>query len=272
MASSGQALTPEQMMAVELECGRIEKAFNSKLRATAKYLPPKSLKREAAAQLRTQIGHRADAACAERDRLITALLLEGLRAGEVLKLRTFDLDEFYEVQDGLTIAIVCILRQPNSFDEPRVIPPSVKTLPGDLPIPRTLAHDLANYINGYRSHTLEKIGSESETPYIFINHQGPSSGQPTSQRNLNRIIGKLKGSGALPESIAPHILRHTHMDEIYATAAANGKRGDDIREVLLQRGRWSENSAMPRHYTKRELLKASARLIQERDEGYATKR
>jgi integrase len=269
-ASSGQALTTEQMMTVEIECGRIEKVFNSKLRATSKYSPPKSLKRAAAAQLRTQIARKADAACAERDRLMTALLLEGLRAGEVLKLRTFDLDEFYEVQDGQTISIVCILRQPNSADEPRLIPPSVKTLPGDLAIPKALAHDLANYINGHRSDTLEKIGSAVETPYIFINHQGPNSGQPTSQRNLNRIVAKLKGSGVLPESIAPHILRHTHMDEVYETASANGKSGADIREVLLQRGRWSETSAMPRHYTKRALLKESARLIQVRDEGYAT--
>ena len=265
MISSGAAPTLDKVAAVEAECRRIAKAFKGKLKARAKYTVPKSLKRDAAAQLRRHTETKAATACGERDRLISALLLEGLRAGELLKLRTFDLDEFYEVDDGEIVSIVSILRQPNSVDDPRIIPPSVKTLPGDLAISKLLAHSLVEYVNTWRRDTLDEAGLDEESHYIFVCHQGPQAGQPISQRNLNRIVAKLKGRGVLPQSIAPHVLRHTHMDEVSATASANGEKKSDIREALLQRGRWSEKSDMPRHYTRRETLKQSARLIEERD-------
>jgi integrase len=267
MVCNGSTPSREDVLACEVEARRIEKAFNKQLKAQGKYAVPKSLNQAAARQLHSQLRSvdQADSACLERDRLVLLLLLEGVRAGELLKLRTCDIDEAYKIEEDKTIAIVTVLRQPNSEEDTRLVEPAVKTLPGDLPIPKRLARQLIRYISTWRRDTLDATGCAVETPYVFICHHGPQAGMAISQRNLNRIVAKLKGVGALPASLAPHILRHTHMTEVYETGAAEGKSIQAIEETLLHRGRWSEKSSMPRHYTGRAILKESARMTEERD-------
>ena len=246
---------------------RLRAAFKSQIIGEAKYLPAASLTGEQAKAVRALLATNTLFDCGEhgtRDKLIVRLLLEGLRAGEVLKIQTRDVHDSVEIDFGERVGVIQVVRRPNDIDDVRVHEPAVKTLPGALPIGKRLAEDVIAYVIAERRSTLDRCsGDTHETPYLFICHSGRTEGQPISQRNLNRIVGKLKG--AVIESLSPHVLRHTHMTEVEEIASRAGKNPASIRAVLLQRGRWTKNSKMPAHYTKRETARQSAAIVAERD-------
>lgn len=84
-----------------------------------------------------------------------------------------------------------------------------------------------------------------------------------SQRNLNRIVSKLNAVLGLPDDFSPHRLRHTHFTELADRA---DEKGTDYKQVLSQRGRWSEHSNMLDRYAARSLMRKTAELIQTRDD------
>lgn len=252
----------------ELRRRRTERLFAKQLISVPKLAPDRALTPTQARDLRvvlrdgdvfphTDIG--------TRDRLIFELLLQGLRAGELLKLQVRDLIDGYEVAIGRRIAVLCVTRRPNDADDGRRHEPAVKTRPGDLPIPRRVAFELVSYIKTFRRPAVDARGGGVETPYLLVNHSGPHIGCPLSQRNLNRIVAKLKGRLHLPASFGPHALRHTHFTELYDRHFENGRSDHEIRALLLQRGRWAPNSKMPARYTTRSLMRLSAEYVEERD-------
>jgi integrase len=200
-----------------------------------------------------------------RDRLILELLDQGMRAGEILKIRGTDIDEAYRIDRSSTRGIVTITRRPNDLDDERLVEPAVKTNPGKLPVPSRLAAALIRYVIGERRVAIDARSDEIETPYLFVNHEGKFTGQPLSQRNLNRIVAKLKGRFGLPEEFVPHTLRHTHMTELYDALRTKGLKDEDIQSRMVQRGRWAPNSKMPAHYASRSLIREAADYIEERD-------
>lgn len=199
-----------------------------------------------------------------RDKLIVELLLQGLRAGELLKVKVGDLDDRFDL-GRLQISIVSVVRRPNDPDDSRTYEPAVKTRSGRLPIPKSLASALIRYVVGPRREAVDKAVRVVETDYLFVCHSGPCVGRPISQRNLSRIVAKLKGVPGLPSTISAHLLRHTHMTETYDIARQKGHNDQRIRELLLLRGRWSERSMMPAHYTQRTVMEEAAGLVEERD-------
>lgn len=245
---------------------KLRKEFSKHIKGEAKYLPPASLKREAREQLRSLIGARSNTSFELRDQLIIGLLLEGIRVGELLKIRTFDVSERTEIDSGVYCATVMIQRRPNDPDDQRTREPAVKTLSGLLPIDTKLAQALINYIINERSEVIEKTNSRALHSLLFVSHEGPTIGRPLSQRSINRIVAKYKGIGEIPDSLAPHVLRHTHMTEVEEVLAKKGASEATRRGTLTNRGRWSRNSTMPSHYTSREQLRQSAAAVARRDQ------
>lgn len=199
-----------------------------------------------------------------RDKLIIELLLQGVRAGELLKVQVGDIDEKFDL-GRRKISIVSIVRRPNDRQDSRAYEPAVKTRPGELPIPKLLAAGLIDYVLGPRREAINRSNQLNETPYLFVCHSGPNVGNPITQRNLSRIAAKLQQLPGLPPEFSPHLLRHTHMTIVRDRAQSEGKSDQHIRAVLVLRGRWSDSSAMPFHYTGRSVMEDAADLVEERD-------
>lgn len=198
-----------------------------------------------------------------RDKLIARFLYEtGLRSGECLKLTCTDIKDNYEILPGKFIGIIRVRHRPNDNADTRSKEPASKTISGDLSISKTLAADLIKYITNERRIAISSSSSQKEHPYLFVCHSGSTVGQPISQRNLNRIISKLKSLKDFPEWFSPHSLRHTNLTEIANLAHSKGK---DVRSILIQRGRWTNTSTMPSRYTQRHIIDQAAELIEERD-------
>lgn len=246
----------------------IERWFNKQLLPDSKSFPPGSLDPLESVALQavlhdqnffpnTQVGM--------RDQLIFKLLDQGVRAGELLKLQVGDVNSSYRLTQDRCIGIISIARRPNDADDERVREPSVKTRPGILPIPKRLAQALITFITEIRRPAINARADGKETPYLFVNLTGRHTGLPMSQRNLNRIVSKLKGRCGLPDSLKPHTLRHTHFTELYDNLRQKGRHDQEIRESLVERGRWAPNSSMPARYVVRSLMRESAEYVEERD-------
>lgn len=251
----------------EINRAHLRREFSKRLIATPVVPPPLALRPEHSKVLHQGLEDLSLfglTACGVRDSLITQLLLQGLRAGEVLKLRVTDFDDHFDLRLGKQIGVVSVIRRPNDSEDERVHEPAVKTREGDVAIPRRLAIALIDYVCGCRRDAVNARTCKQETPYLFVCHSGAHVGGPISQRNLNRIVAKLKGRLGLP-GISPHLLRHTHMTEVHEVARLKGRSDQRIRDLLLARGRWAPNSSMPSHYTYRTLLEEAAELVEERD-------
>lgn len=198
-----------------------------------------------------------------RDKLIARFLYEtGLRAGECLKLTCTDIKDNYEILPGKRIGIIRVKHRPNDHADSRSKEPASKTLSGDLSVSKYLTADLINYITHERRLAISLRINKKEHPYLFVCHSGPRVGEPISQRNLNRIISKLKSLKDFPNFFSPHSLRHTHLNEMANLAHSKGK---DVRSILIQRGRWGNTSTMPARYSQRHIINQAAELIEERD-------
>ena len=268
-ASTGES--DSVALLAEAFCSQLDQEFAKYINEAKKPGRPKSLEHEQRKTLRKIVDKESEEiygknANGRRDKLIARLLFEGVRAGELLKATTCDLDDRYEIGFGRWAAVIRIERRPNDPDDERVIEPAVKTLPGMLPIGKRLMADLIEYVRNDRRSAVDRRRDERETHQLFVNHTGAYIGRATSQRNLNRIVGRLKGQSGLPNTIAPHTFRHTHMEEVEEVAAKKGSKASDVRKVLLQRGRWGPKSTMPELYTHRATMEASAEIIERRDE------
>lgn len=198
-----------------------------------------------------------------RDKLIALVLYRsGLRAGELLKLWCVDVSDSFEVGDGRLTGCLEVHLRPNDPYDKRRFEPAGKTFPGLVPIRRQVATQLISYIMEDRAHAVS-LSEFPESPYIFLSHSGPTKGNPMSQRNLNRIIAKLRKLPGIRSDFTPHVLRHTHLNEAHDAAS---RTGQDTREVLLQRGRWSSRSDMPSRYAQRSIGKKVGALVALREQ------
>lgn len=240
--------------------------LESEYSAEPAYTRPRSLTEKELVAVRLVVKDANPAAfCGERDSLIIQFLLEGLRAGELLKIRTDQVTDNYEVSPDKVAGVVRVQRSPNCLLDERVREPAVKTLDGDLPISRRLATRALTYIRVQRRASVDLRSDGVEPPYLFVCHSGKNIGKPISQRNLNRIVATFRGKGQIPQTLIPHVLRHSHFTELEAISSKAGKPAEETLKTLVQRGRWAPNSTQPAYYTMRELDRQSAALVAERD-------
>ncbi|MBI3346922.1 MAG: site-specific integrase [Burkholderiales bacterium] len=252
----------------EIRSRTIKHLIDKKLIKEPKSSDPKSLTATESRALRSALADKDEFPSDDvgtRDRLIFELLLQGLRAGEVLKIRCIDVYEDYPQDGPKIIAAVNVVRKANDIDDTRISEPAVKTLTGLLPIPRRLAKDLTAYICSSRREAVNLCRTGDETQYLFVNHSGPRIGQATSQRNINRVVAKLKGRFELPEDLHPHSMRHTHFTELADNLHKQGRSDQQIGDLLIHRGRWVPNSKEPARYTQRAIVAQSADYIEARD-------
>lgn len=266
--ATGDESNQHDIALTEVRRNLISRWFAKQVLADSKAMPPGSLDQVEADSLRkvlnnSEVFPHDDIGI--RDRLIIELLLQGLRAGELLKIQVVDVNDAYRIDIGRHIGIVSIARRPNDIDDCRAHEPAVKTRPGKLPIPKRLAQALIAYVTEFRRPAVDARAGGEETPYLFVNHSGRYVGRPLSQRNLNRIVAKLKGRFGLPSNLAPHVLRHTHCTELYDDQRKKGRSDKDIRALLVDRGRWAPDSTMPARYVARSLMRESADYVEERD-------
>lgn len=239
---------------------RLYESFSDQRHREASVVPVRALSHDEAFALRDALAC-SDlfvGATGERDRLIIRLLLEsGIRAGELLKLQCADISDKYRRPDGRFVGSIEVIRRPNDSHDERKNEPSVKSIPGPIPISLDLAGRLIRYVKEERAIAVQRRVDGLDTPYLFLCHHGNRAGVPISQRNLNRIVTKLKGIRALPEWLTPHVMRHTHFSELADEAYAQGV---DPMPLLYQRGRWSPRSGTAERYAERSIQAKAASM------------
>jgi integrase/recombinase XerC len=133
-----------------------------------------------------------------RDRAIIELLYgSGLRVGELCGLAVDDVD----IANG------------------RVVVTGKGRKQRSVPVGEPAADALRRYIDGARTHFMEKADRDAESHALFLNARGRRLGA----RSVRAVLGKyLAGDAAAP--ISPHALRHS-----FATHLLDG--GADLRVV-----------------------------------------
>jgi integrase len=181
----------------------------------------------------------------------------GIRAGELLALRTSDFD----FQQNT----VLIARRHDNPDDPRTYQPVVKTADRRIP----LASSLINLVSDYVLRERRKIPKSKLHDFLFITHQsGAFKGQPLSIKGLNKVF--LTIQRAEPESLGnltPHLLRHTANDrfsELMDKRNATPAEEEKMRSYIMG---WKEGSGTAATYTRRHIEKKAKEAALKLQEG-----
>lgn len=184
-----------------------------------------------------------------RNALIIELgLVSGLRAGEILKLKTTDL-KLKISHSGSNIAYVYVKRRPNDYNDIRTPEPAVKAGEGPITIPLQVYQKLQNYIKNERRNSVDKsLGRQTE--YLFVNHRKDiNEGKPLNQRNLNKLFEKINHNYEFSINFTPHTMRHSFFNDLYQKLKKDKIHPNDIKSHIRDAGRWSTGSSMPALYT-----------------------
>lgn len=190
----------------------------------------------------------------ERNALMVRWLVSlGLRRGELLGVRISDID--FRANE------VLIPRRADDPHDPRRTQPNAKTGDRSLPLDENLVQWTHKYIVGPR----RQIKGARAHDFLFVAN---GSGAPLSLSALNKIFVALRSRcGELPDSLCPHVLRHTWNDrfsEQMDRAQIPEEQEKRLRRYLQG---WSETSNSPEVYTRRHRRKAAteASLEMQRD-------
>ncbi|HET7332904.1 site-specific integrase [Dyella sp.] len=148
--------------------------------------------------------------------LFGLLRFTGIRRGELLGLR---IDQF----DLGNEPLVWVRRNHDDVHDTRCYQPVAKTKERPLPLPRTLADQIQDYI----LHVRAKISVARRHPYLFVSHKnGRTCGQPLSETALgSQIMTAMRAVDPEFQDIHPHALRHyfnyelsRHIDDVNEAA------------------------------------------------------
>ncbi len=185
--------------------------------------------------------------CRFRNKLIIDLLLHtGIRRGELLKLKISHLPQ--GIKQTLTV-----MRLPGDKSDPRRNEPQVKTLSREIPISKSFAKMLWEYVEKYRI--------KGKHQFLFTSHRG---GVALSLSMVNSIFAQIvkKCLPHLKGRLHPHILRHTFNDNLVRQGKEMGWSDAKIEKTQKYLNGWSENSAMPAHYTHMTIQMEAAELAE----------
>ncbi len=183
-----------------------------------------------------------------RNELILKWLIElGIRRGELLGVRTRDID--------FQKNVVLIARRADAPDDPRAHQPLTKTQARALPLSDDLAQATYDYVLGSRLAQ----GRAAHHDILFV---AGGSGKPLSIAGFNKIFMEMRRADPrLPVHLSPHVLRHTWNDR-FSVLMEEGKvppeREKRIRSTLMG---WSQTSDTASAYTRRHVRRAAARAI-----------
>jgi len=194
-----------------------------------------------------------DEHCKHRNSLILDWLrVLGIRRGELLGIRICDI--------AFTANTAIIMRRADDTTDPRKDQPNAKTLARLLYVLPDLIERTELYILKYRS----QIKGARKHDFLFV---ASGSGIPLSIQAVNKLFSVLRSKfPELPQSVTPHIWRHTWNDLFSQQMKANKvphAMQEKIRAYLMG---WSQTSKTASTYNdqfiKAEALAASLTLQQ----------
>jgi integrase len=183
----------------------------------------------------------------QRNELIVRLLLDlGIRAGELLALKTDDFD-FQKSE-------VVIQRRPDDPADPRVQQPLVKTCDRRLPVADGLMKLVYAYIMGPRRN----VQRARRHKFLLVVHRnGPHAGKPLSAKGLAKLFRRLRQLADLP-LLTPHVLRHTANERFSELMDEDGvpeAREEQLRSYAMG---WRDGSGTAAAYTRRHIAAKAA--------------
>lgn len=169
--------------------------------------------------------------------IIQWLYYLGLRRGELLGIKVHDID----FQKGT----VTIHRRADDEQDPRTNQPQTKTKAREIPLSEGLKSQSYAYVMNHRS----ALKGSKKHNFLFC---ADGTGQPMALPTLNKVFRVLREKcPSLPESLCPHVLRHTwndrfseEMDDRQISEESEKK----LRSYLMG---WSETSGTAATYTRR---------------------
>lgn len=181
-----------------------------------------------------------------RNYLVAKLLdLTGARGGEILNVRTTDID--WEV------GTLKIVRRSDSKQDSRRRQPRAKTNQRAIPLTPGTLEEIRTYIVGVRKH----IPNAAAHRYLFVAHKsGPTQGKELSLSSLQAMFAAIRS--VAPElDISAHDLRHRwnwRYSEVMEHQQKIGYEEAEAMRNLL--GGWKPGSTTPgRIYNKRHVKK-----------------
>ncbi|UCV22310.1 tyrosine-type recombinase/integrase [Ferribacterium limneticum] len=175
-----------------------------------------------------------------RNHLIIELLISlGLRGGELLKLKTTDINK--------AGAYLSVTRTPDDKEDTRQFQPQAKTAARQLPLSSDLVTELDRFIREQRANIPAK---QRKHRFVFTTDDG----KPLSEHSLGDIFRDLrKHCPDLPVNLTAHKLRYTHTDHLWQTLSALRGTADEKKTALRIHQGWSDKSSMPEKYGRRYL-------------------
>ena len=147
--------------------------------------------------------------------IIELMLATGLRRGEVLKIRTSDVD----VGARATLSIE---RRPDDPHDPRPHEPQVKTRGRKIPLDAVVASKVSKYILDER----RLLANARRSPFLFLSRNG----KPLTLRGLDNIFAQiLLRHPEFSGHLTPHVLRHTANDLLSEVFAQSGCTSDEAK-------------------------------------------
>lgn len=167
--------------------------------------------------------------------IIELLLATGIRRGELLKIKLTHLPRGTKT----TLSIEGVA---NDETDSRRQEPQIKTLDREIPIPKTLAISLWEYV--------KKCRKKGNHPFLFTSNR---NGKPLDLGGVNWIFEILvkRCFPDLKGNLYPHSLRHTFNNLLLEKSIEMGWKEEQIRKVQIYLNGWTDNSKMPELYSRR---------------------
>lgn len=180
--------------------------------------------------------------------MILTLLATGMRGGELLKMKTSDIQRHD--------AVLSITRSPGDAEDPRSRQPQAKTRSRDLALDPELYAALNTFISTERRAI---PGKQRKHPFVWTTE----GGTPLSLNGLGKIFSTLrKKAPQLPKELTAHILRYTAADDLLDRLGKSPATEDQSLEQLRYVMGWSPSSEMPAKYARRHIrTQANAALL-----------
>lgn len=181
-----------------------------------------------------------------RNALMVKLLLKlGCRRGELLGLRTQDVD--------LATGMVKIVRKADDKADPRKQQPLVKTLDREVALGEELAALLKQYVRSNRN----AIKGARKHGFLFVSN---GKGAPLSLDGLAKVFAAIREKcPELPRDLCPHVLRHTWNDEFSEYADRAKLSAEEEMRLRNYSMGWSPDSESSQHYLRRHTREAAER-------------
>lgn len=182
----------------------------------------------------------------ERNQLLVLWLHSlGLRRGELLGVRISDIN--------FRVGEVTIHRRPDNPEDPRKMPPQVKTLARKLAIRAELLDLTREYILVWRA----QIPGAKKHDYLFVSTE---NGSPLSLSSATKVFEKLRAKvPGLPRNLSAHKVRHRWNDRFSELMDKNKVDPEREKKIRSAQMGWKESSNMAAVYTRRHVRKQAER-------------